>query len=151
MNKGQSQNESFLQRSASFATHGSRSGANLLGWGESEVLTDTQRREALILAKINICSQLSEVNKQLKTTLPYKVVQEKALLRRELKEKLDGIEAGLSECKKVLPVVLPDMGECIIKLLKERMTRPQWECVIKEALERYKAANGHDYMGNDYK
>jgi len=37
----------FLDRSSSFSTRGSRTGANLLGWEEPESLTDQQRVEAI--------------------------------------------------------------------------------------------------------
>lgn len=149
MKKIQSNNESFMARTASFSTHASRTGINLLGWGDAELLDHEQQRQAILAAKKPLDQELEALNMEFKGALPYKVFQEKVARRQEVRAKVTELLALLAALPKKAKG--PDMGECIIGILRERMTKPQWAAVIKEAHERFREANGYSYEGSEYK
>ncbi len=143
MIKSQANGENFMSRSASFSTHGSRTGANLLGWGEKEVLTPQQQREALLLRRERLTSEIQAVKEMQKQKLHPKVLAQFAAERADLAKEIAEVDLQLSELRpKKSDRVRPDLGECIIEVVKARMTKPQWAMVMKEAREMYERENG---------
>lgn len=141
MNKVQSDNEAFFTRSGSFATHGARTGVNLLGWGAPEILTDRQRREALIAARMPIEMEIIGIKESAKRVNSKIAPNVKSARHIELQEKmrlidkeLFGINSKLNRRAKG-----DDLGHYIIKAAQAKMTKPQWACVMAEARELFEA------------
>lgn len=144
MYKSASQKQQFLDRSGSFATHGSASTGGLLGEGSAEQMTPLQRREATVARVHQLVEEIKHLNAQLSKKLPYKVAA-------ELKQKRIAIglehQALSQELRKINAEVkhvntLPDLGEFIIAICRKRFTRPAWDLIMKEAMEQFAAAGG---------
>lgn len=139
MNKGQSQNTSFVTRTGSFATHASRTGRNLLGWEEDEIMSPTEQLDALKKVVSELQSQLTELNAELKATVPFGQHKAKHKLREELKARFTEVSIEIAQVRKLVPDRQEDLGHFIIELMRERLTKPEWDILIREAQRRFDA------------
>lgn len=141
MIKNQASSEAFTERSGSFSTHGSRKGINLLGWGEEEILTPVERRDALIRAQQKVDSEVVETKARLRTEQSPDEVRALQLLRDEQRDRLSKIHSELAELNIQLGRAKQkvDLGDYLIKMFKKRVTKHEWACIVAEA-KRLQAA-----------
>lgn len=128
MSKAISQNSAWQSRSASFSTHGSRSGVNLLGWDafHQEALTVNQERDCLRAA-------LKAAQRNRDTLEVGSVEYVKAGYRiSELAEQLKALKEKIGVVKKY-----QDLGDFLVKMFKERVTKAEWEIIVAEAQRRH--------------
>lgn len=138
MFKSTSNTEQFLARSGSYSTRGSRTGLDLLGIGAPEELTPAQQREALLVAHKKLVAEVIEINAKLaiRPRPPQKFTKELERRREEIGQQIKDHCTQLSQFKKDLALKTPDLGHFIIEVVREKMTRPEWAVVLKEAQRR---------------
>lgn len=132
--------QQFMERSGNFSTHATRGGRNMLGGGEKETMTPIQKRDALIVRHKKLTEELIQINFQRKSAA---TERQRQLLKALKKEK--GIEyqalcaqlkSANEECGRYNKV---DLGHFLIEVMRERLTRPEWEMVSKEARRRFES------------
>lgn len=123
----------FISRASEYSTRGSRTGVNLLGWEEPENLSDTETRECLAARQRFIDEQL----RLLKKGDP----ERSALIDEKL-----GLEERLSVLNKVIGRYSNmDMSDHMLKIFKERVSKFEWERVVKEARSRMAESDSHEH------
>lgn len=142
MHKNSTASKQFMNRSGSYSTHGSRTGRNLLGWEEPEEMTDEQKRESAASAKRNIDAQISALSAEIKegggTRLEHKLKLDKRDALRSAATELGFVLRELAINRRPRHV---DLGECIIEIIKSRITKPEWEIILKQANELLNSKN----------
>lgn len=139
MYKSTARGEQFLTRTGSESTKGSRKGFGLLGGGEDEVLTPEQQRNALVAVLASLRPRLTFLNDELKAKRSWKVYQSLKEQRDELVRQQMEIQGRLAEVNQLCKgrYARQDLGHFIIDVVRERMTKPEWEIVMREAKRRY--------------
>lgn len=141
MHKHTAKSEQFFDRSGNESTKPGRTGLDLLGLGAGveEYMTPLQRREALLVKRASNEERLKRVNAELKPKLNYDLAQafitrrsELVLEHQEIMKALTLVNAELGRYKSA-----PNIGEEIIAVCRERCTKPQWQIIMKEAMQRY--------------
>jgi len=125
MSKAITKSETWRHRSASYATHGSRKGINLLGWDVAslpEELTDQQRIDAI---------------QQHKKWLECELVRAKA--SGASKERIKDLGIAINHANMEVNKIRPgfdgrDLNHWIIDVLKPRFTKSEWDRIVREAL-----------------
>ncbi|MBN3848642.1 hypothetical protein G3N58_17695 [Paraburkholderia sp. Ac-20342] len=122
MSKAITLNSAWQSRSASFSTHASRKGVNLLGWDceIDESMTDEQKREAL-----------GAHRKYLETVLA----------RFRVSGNRDGIRLigqKIAQTNAQINAIRPcrhdrDLSHYIVDILKSRVTKSEWQRIGAEA------------------
>lgn len=128
MSKAITLNSNWQSRSASFSTHASRKGVNLLGWDciLEESMDDEQKRAAL-------GAHRQFLERQLEAS---KAVGDLRAIRR-LGQEIAHTNQRINEirpCRRAR-----DLSNYIVDILKPRMTKSEWQRVVDEAY-RLKAA-----------
>ncbi len=136
MYKNSAIKQQFLTRTGNFSTFGMRDGQALIEVAAREQLSREEKREALSLALRGVQEQLIALNQTLKARLPYKEAKRLELEREALKERYQSITGELSELKK-LARGKENVGHFIIEVMRERLTKPEWELVVAEAHRRH--------------
>jgi len=128
MSKAITNSAAWRGRVASFSTHGSRSGVNLLGWDAfyKESLSVTQERECILKAL------KSEEAKRLQLA-PDSTEYAKAGYR------IASLTAELKALKEKIGIVkkYQDLGDFLVKMFKERVTKAEWDIIVAEAQRRH--------------
>lgn len=145
MSKNQAQGEAFVARAGSFSTHGSRTGVNLLGWGENETLTPAQQHDALRLS----LKQWGDALVAMKAKLADSTIsrQEYLVLKDRQREVKARVTALIIELRRIKPLIstgpkYTELSEYLIAMFKESVTKPRWEAIVKEAQRRFVADHG---------
>jgi len=139
MYKSTAASQQFMERSGNFSTHGSRTGRNLLSGGECEVMTPTQRRDALVAKHKMLTDEMIQINLQRESAVTVRQKQAINSLKKtkgiEYKKLCDDIKNANDECGRYSKAV--DLGHFLIEVMRERMTKPEWDMVSKEARRRF--------------
>ena len=117
------ENYNWQTRTANYSTHGSRTGRNNLGWEEDEELSLEQKRDCLVKKKKKIVEKI--------VSLPKKHPERKRLgkIQHEVEEQIRFLRP-----KRKSPGVVP----FVIDILRERLTRPEFDALFTEANKRMK-------------
>lgn len=143
MSKAMHKGQAFISRSASFSTHGSRSGLNLLGWGEREAMSDIQKRDAALARLNQVRVELVAMKEQ---KAAGRVFNDSAFAQklRLLKGEHGRLCQFLADIKRDGKQEMRHLAHYIVDVIKERVTKPEWELILKEALTRSnKAISDH--------
>ncbi|QTD95626.1 hypothetical protein [Burkholderia anthina] len=128
MSKELINSETWRDRTGSFSTHGSRRGTNLLGWDHlvREVLSLEQQRESLLKA-------LRAAEEQRKNSEPESAEYE------QIGARINSICHQLQAIKKMGAVAhkYQNLGDHLIAMFKERVTRVEWMAIVEEAQRRH--------------
>ena len=134
--------EQFMSRSGAFSTHGARTGADLLNIGANheEVLALDQKRAALKVAVERMSEGVQEVTNRISAT---QGVERDVLIayRKELRVKLYAMheEQRALNIERNRAAGKQSLGDFLIQICKERMTKPEWNAVLVEARRRFDA------------
>lgn len=147
--------EQFYERSGSEATKGSRSGANLLGWGESPLafLTDKERDAAIKASLLADQTHLQIEATALAAILsqsarpgfrPNEGFYVAAARKQAIKGELTSIAAQLSQlkAKHSPPVDSTKLPDFFLDVSREYLTKAQFQLVMNEAHRRLRAQEG---------
>ncbi|OXS89595.1 hypothetical protein PAP18089_01611 [Pandoraea apista] len=119
-------NAHWQARTGSYSTHGSRTGANLLGWdtGTTEQMTPEQERDALVAVVKRVHEKLRDrtISKQERRTLGQQ--------QFELNKRINAIRPAM-KCKGIEPFLLD--------VFREKLSRAEWDAAMKEAKRRHAA------------
>lgn len=141
MYKSTAASQQFSERSGSFSTHSSRTGRNLLGGGEEEILSPIQKRDVLIANHKKSTEEIVKINEELQKSIPLSLRQKLKALKRvkgiEYQKLCFDLKEANEACGRVPKSM--DIGHFLIEVMKERLTRPEWELVKKEAEKRFDA------------
>lgn len=142
MKKGQAASEQFFTRTGSFATHASPTGRNLLINGDPEEMTDQQKLEALKLVVNQLNIALRDAKVAMKTARPGWAAKKLLQKYDADKARYIAVNAQLAELR---ARIKPDdeklpLGEYIIEVMRERLSKREWEIIRDEAKRRYLAA-----------
>lgn len=124
MSKLTHQNHAWRTRSASYSTHGSRNGVNLLGWTGEEHMTPEQERSALAAR----AKQLQKIftNKTYKRYEKEQLVQEYQTITKRINELRPKLRT-------------PGIEQYVFQVLQETLTKTEYDRLINEAKRRYAA------------
>jgi hypothetical protein len=135
------QGQTFVTRSGSFSTHASRKGVNLLGWEEPEAISLTEERECTKARVAQLESQLKQMKAQEYAVRTFDEQIEFENTREAIKKRLTTLTHRLrfinADLKK--EAAKQDLSSCILKIMKARMTKPQWEQLVREATQLYES------------
>ncbi|WP_146129393.1 hypothetical protein [Burkholderia gladioli] len=122
MSKALTRNSTWQRRSGSFATHGARTGVNLLGWDcvVDESMDGTQKRDALSAHRRYLEGELAKA----KDVGDREAI---AILGQKINETCLKASA-IRRCRK-------DRGlsNYILDILKPRYSRAEWDRIVREA------------------
>lgn len=139
MSKAMHKGQAFISRSASFSTHGSRSGLNLLGWGEREAMSDIQKRDAALARLNQVRVELVAMKEQ---KAAGRVFNEPAFAQklRSLKGEHGRLCQFLADIKRDGRQEMRHLAHYLVDVIKERLTKPEWEILLREATRRFDLA-----------
>lgn len=143
MSKAMHKGQSFVSRSASYSTHASRTGRNLPGWGEAEAMNVVQQRDAALARLRQVQEQLVEMKERKASgrvhNLPAFTAQSKSLKAEHgrLCEFLATIKQGKKK-------EMRHLAHYVVDVIQERLTKPEWEVLLKEAMRRFDLARCAD-------
>lgn len=150
MYKNTAKSEQFLNRVGSYSTHASRTGKSLVEVLEQEHLSFTQQRDALLAARLQVEKSLSKISEKLRRNAHLMTSEKIRLLtskRNELRERHIEINQQQIDLKAVLDKFQwmgskRSLGNFIADVVKERVTKPEWDNLVKAAKERYDLFDG---------
>lgn len=111
-------------------------------------MTCTQQREALQLSRLQVEKNLRKISDKLRmhaVLMTAEKIQKLADKRAELKERLAEINAQqMTMNKEKFPWLSSkrDISAFIADIVKERVTKPEWEIIVKEARKRFELFQG---------
>lgn len=128
MSKAIINSETWRSRSASHSTHGSRGGLNLLGWDAlvREVLSLEQQRDSLL--KALRAAELARVSMDPESP-------EHAHVGARINSICHQLRA--IKAKGVVAKRYQNVGDHLITIFKERVTRVEWHLIVAEAQRRH--------------
>lgn len=135
----------FMHREASFATRGTRSGVNLLGWEEDESeLTLAQRREALILAIKAISEKIEFMTGVGKNKWKKKELGKKKLdLQRQITDVNKKLRRNNMTSKEFQSVLMEELREATPKDVWAKCLRAAQLKFSNQLESRRQAGKGH--------
>lgn len=124
MNTNKIKNYHWQNRSANYSTHGSRTGRNLLGWEEDEIMTPEQERDCLV-------ARIKQIDNEL-TSLPKKDLKRKDLgkLKFEIQAAITAIRPKM-KCKGIEAYVMD--------VLRDELMPYEWDLLMQKAKARHAA------------
>ena len=121
-------NFNWQTRSASYSTHGSRKGTNLLGWGNNEEITSEIRKKSIIARENQIIKQITKLPKTNKK-------------RIELVKELNELKKSRGITFKKGKITKKERGESIrmhlLDVIREEVPKARWAIWMNEAVRRY--------------
>ena len=150
MYKNAAKSEQFLSRVGSYSTHASRTGKSLVEVLEQEQLSYTQQRDALLAARLQVEKSMSKISEKLRRNahlMTPEKIKSLSLKRNELRERLTDITQQQIDIKSYLDQFSwmgskRSLGNFIADVVKERVTKPEWDNLVKAAKERYDLFDG---------
>lgn len=142
MHKGASSKQQHLNRAGSFSTRGSGRGLDLLGLGAGvEESIDPEQRQQILRAKLQQNKDMVlRLNDRMTNRLPRNTYLAVHSERKQLQAQNVEIEQELRAIKNTLVGSRnADLGNFILEVCQETMTKPQWAAIRAEA-ERRQAA-----------
>lgn len=125
MSKATHLNHVWQTRTASFSTHGSRKGVNLLGWdGVDEHMTPEQERAALAAR----AGQLQ------------RIFEAKAYAPKDKKRLADEFNQITARINYLRPKMrLAGIERFLLDIMRERLSKQEWNAMMQEAKRRLAA------------
>lgn len=117
--------QEFMRRESSYSTRGARTGANLLGWGDEECLSQEDQRLCLV-------AKLKSAEKEI-ISLPKKHPR-----RIELGQEKQELQNAISEIRRKSR---RNLANYFVDVAKERLIRGQFDAFMNEAKRRFDADN----------
>lgn len=150
MYKNAAKSEQFLNRVGSYSTHASRTGKSLIEVLEQEQLSYAQQRDALLAARLQVEKSMSKISEKLRRNahlMTSEKIRALSLKRNELRERLIDITQQQIDIKSYLDQFSwmgskRSLGNFIADVVKERVTKPEWDNLVKAAKERYDLFDG---------
>lgn len=135
--------DQFRDRSGNESTKPSRSGRNLLGWGDAEALTIPQQRDAARVAVKQAQAALTEIKAAIKLDKKNPRLIER---RSELLQRFTEITNDLRALNAAMGSVTPnhDLGDYLIEMFRARVTKTQWEVILADARKQFSADHGFE-------
>lgn len=136
MYKNAALKQQFLSRTGNYSTFSARDGRAIIENEAKENLNLQQQREAAQVALRAVQARIAEVKALMANRLSYKEARTLKLEKDELTERHQALCGDLSILNKSARQK-QNVGAFIIDVMRERLTKPEWDLVVQEAHRRH--------------
>jgi hypothetical protein len=145
MYKTASRKQQFLTRTGSSSTVGMRDLQDILHQGIQEELSQDQQRAAVAAALNGVIAQLVDIKERMRPKLSFDEARRLKMEREALVARQGELQAKLATMKQERRK--ENVGHFIIEVMRERLTKPEWEMVVAEAHRRHAAQTPEEGIG----